>query len=312
MDGTQIGTYVSGTGAWAWVNAGSTAVSTGIHTLNVRRREDGFILDRVYLTKNGDTPTGDGPAESDRGTAYTYSWDFENDATPDSTDQNPTHTYASYGVYTAVLPVSDGTNQDTDQVNIIVGGLRGDANGTGYVDDDDLSILLTNWNAMGAAWAHGDFTNNQYVDDDDLSWLLTNWNAGPGSPTAAPGMAEPEASSVGLTGPAAAEDLQTSSPLSNLGDIDDGEEQQDALSGNSAANTGFSVLPGNLNNGVEILTGDVNSDGIVNDDDLSILLTNWNAQGTEQSAGDISGDGLIDIFDLSDLLINWDAVMPSL
>lgn len=60
----------------------------------------------------------------------------------------------------------------------------GDANMSGYVDDDDLSYLLANWHTV-TDWEHGNLSDgytgpNQpgYVDDDDLSLLLANWHAG--------------------------------------------------------------------------------------------------------------------------------------
>ena len=51
-----------------------------------------------------------------------------------------------------------------------------------------------------------------------------------------------------------------------------------------------------------ILPGDTTGDGVVNDDDLSLLLANWG-----QAAGlDITGDGTVSDEDLSLLLANWD------
>ncbi len=43
-----------------------------------------------------------------------WSWDFENDGTPDSTEQNPTHIYASAGVYTVSLTVTGPAGSDTE------------------------------------------------------------------------------------------------------------------------------------------------------------------------------------------------------
>lgn len=59
----------------------------------------------------------------------------------------------------------------------LVVSIRGDANTSGYVDDDDLSLLLANWNS-GTQWAQGDFNGDKMVDDDDLSFLLANWREG--------------------------------------------------------------------------------------------------------------------------------------
>jgi len=56
--------------------------------------------------------------------------------------------------------------------------LPGDANDNGFVDDDDLAVLLSNWEAdveTITTWELGDFTNDTDVDDDDLAVLLGNW-----------------------------------------------------------------------------------------------------------------------------------------
>src|SRR5262245_46673217 len=49
------------------VNATLSVTSTGVHTINLWMREDGFVADKVLLTTNASfTPTGTGPAESPR------------------------------------------------------------------------------------------------------------------------------------------------------------------------------------------------------------------------------------------------------
>lgn len=48
-------------------------------------------------------------------TPYTYAWDFENDSTDDSTEQNPEFTYNTAGTYTVKLVVTDqGRTFDTE------------------------------------------------------------------------------------------------------------------------------------------------------------------------------------------------------
>lgn len=70
MDGMQVGgSFDNGRdpGSWGWVKHRTTmSVMAGRHTLCLRRREGGYKVDRIYLTRNGDTPTGDGPRESPR------------------------------------------------------------------------------------------------------------------------------------------------------------------------------------------------------------------------------------------------------
>jgi lysophospholipase L1-like esterase len=54
--------------AWGWETASaSLSVPAGVHTINVWMREDGTIVDRLLLTPQSTVPSGDGPAESSRG-----------------------------------------------------------------------------------------------------------------------------------------------------------------------------------------------------------------------------------------------------
>ncbi len=94
------------------------------------------------------------------------------------------------------LRVNDG---DSGDVEVYYSGsirIMGDVNLSGYVDDDDLSLLLANWNTNNV-WEYGNLSDPYgtvgYVDDDDLSLLLANWNAG--SLSAAP-QAVPEPASA--------------------------------------------------------------------------------------------------------------------
>jgi hypothetical protein len=54
------------------------------------------------------------------------------------------------------------------------------------------------------------------------------------------------------------------------------------------------------------LAGDANLDGIVNIDDLSKVLTNYDRTGMTWSDGDFTGDGTVNISDLSNVLTNYD------
>jgi uncharacterized protein (TIGR02145 family) len=48
------------------------------------------------------------------GNPTSWEWDFENDGTIDSYEQNPEWTYSEIGMYSVSLTVSDGTNEDTE------------------------------------------------------------------------------------------------------------------------------------------------------------------------------------------------------
>ncbi len=70
VNGTELsdpsgGVWVSTENSWTWVKLGTTTFSSGVQTVNIRRREPRICVDRIYLTKNGDIPTLTGPLESD-------------------------------------------------------------------------------------------------------------------------------------------------------------------------------------------------------------------------------------------------------
>jgi len=67
--------------------------------------------------------------------------------------------------------------------------LPGDTDGNGFVDDDDLAVLLSNWEQDPGTitdWSLGDFTGDTDVDDDDLAVLLGNWTGAPPAGAAVP------------------------------------------------------------------------------------------------------------------------------
>ena len=58
---------------------------------------------------------------------------------------------------------------------------------------------------------------------------------------------------------------------------------------------------------VPAIPGDVTFDGFVGADDLTTLILNWNATGTDLAHGDITGDGFVGADDLSRIIDNWNA-----
>ena len=68
LNGSQVGSYFdngSSTG-WTWKkHASSCEMAIGPHDFHVRRREDGYAIDRIVLTRDHNfSPSGSGPSES--------------------------------------------------------------------------------------------------------------------------------------------------------------------------------------------------------------------------------------------------------
>lgn len=66
-----------------------------------------------------------------------------------------------------------------------------------------------------------------------------------------------------------------------------------------------STYEGTFSTAVELTPGDLNGDGAVNLNDLSILSSNWGREPATAAQGDLNGDGKINLNDLSILSSNW-------
>ena len=154
--------------SWEWISEWSAVVDAGDHTIQVRRREDGYRLDRIYITKNGDTPSGVGPAESNRSDGVTITWDFGDGVT--STEQNPSHAYTTAGTFTAIVSVDDGTSTDSDSEVISV--ISGD-------DDQPPTAIATASPLSGTAPLTVNFDGGGSTDDGTI--VSYYWDFGDGS-----------------------------------------------------------------------------------------------------------------------------------
>ena len=138
---------------------------------------------RVNAAFNADETLGASPLTvnfSDYSTAasgnniVSWEWDFDNDGTIDSYDQNPSWTYTDVQSYSVSLTVSDGTTQHTSIVNdyITVLGKSSDilvVNGIAY---PTYTTEMTNFYNSSAC-----FSNHQ-VDVWDLFGKSQNFNFG--------------------------------------------------------------------------------------------------------------------------------------
>jgi glucose/arabinose dehydrogenase len=97
-----------------------------------------------------------GTADPD-GDAIAYAWDFDADGVVDSTERNPTYTYAENGVYDATLRVTDRTGRSAAaSVTIIVGNVA-------------PVVELTTSPAPGEPFAFGQTVTYTVTVDDDTS-----------------------------------------------------------------------------------------------------------------------------------------------
>ncbi len=133
--------------AYAFLTADQTLFG-GVNVPSISQvfQDRGYIDSPVTADFNADVTGGQAPltvqfadiSTSINGPITSWEWDFDNDGTIDSYDQNPGWTYTDNGSYTVTLTVSDGSETDTEtkqdfiSVNRGVFVWEGEANGTNY------------------------------------------------------------------------------------------------------------------------------------------------------------------------------------
>ncbi|AKJ38402.1 PKD domain-containing protein [Methanosarcina barkeri] len=102
------------------------------------------------------------------GNISTYSWDFNNDGTIDSTEQNPIYTYAAAGTYTVNLTVSNADGNDSEVK-------------TGYIKVSSLSSAKPVANFSANPTSGKTPLNVKFTDTSTGSPTSWFWNFGDGS-----------------------------------------------------------------------------------------------------------------------------------
>ncbi|MEM1026883.1 MAG: PEP-CTERM sorting domain-containing protein [Planctomycetota bacterium] len=72
----------------------------------------------------------------------------------------------------------------------VTGGLAGDYNASGQVEQGDLNLVLGNWGSARGAWPNADGFTTNIVDQEELNGVLSNW--GSAIPPTFEGAAVPE------------------------------------------------------------------------------------------------------------------------
>ena len=71
------------------------------------------VADFTATPLSGDAPLAVAFTDASTGTPTSWAWDFENDGTIDSTEQNPSHTYTAAGNYTVNLTVTNAAGSNS-------------------------------------------------------------------------------------------------------------------------------------------------------------------------------------------------------
>ena len=114
-----------------------------------------LVVDFEASPTQGTAPLTVNFTDKSTGNPTSWEWDFDNDGTVDSTQQNPTYTYNNPGWYTVKLTVSDGTNSNTcvKEMFVLV------ASSIYYVD----GVNGNDWNG-GTGWSDAFATIGKALD----------------------------------------------------------------------------------------------------------------------------------------------------
>ncbi|MCK4654798.1 MAG: PKD domain-containing protein [Candidatus Cloacimonetes bacterium] len=111
----------------------SLTVSDGIDEDTETKENYIIVLEPLDADFEANITSGNAPLEVQftdlsTGDITGWMWDFDNDGTIDSNEQNPIYTYEEVGIYTVSLTVTDGTNEDTeikeDYITVISTGIH--------------------------------------------------------------------------------------------------------------------------------------------------------------------------------------------
>ena len=110
-----------------------------------------------------------------------WAWDFDNNGTVDSTEQNPTHTYSTPGKYTVKLTISNGAGSDsetkTDYITVLEGPVAS-FTATPTAGGSPLTVQFTDTSAnYPTSWAW-DFDNDGIIDSTEQNPTYTYTTVG--------------------------------------------------------------------------------------------------------------------------------------
>ncbi|MDP8202078.1 MAG: PKD domain-containing protein, partial [Candidatus Tenebribacter burtonii] len=155
---------------------------TGVYTVSLTISdgvEEDTEIKEDYITVifdadfEADVTLGEAPLEvqftdTSNGNITSWEWDFENDGTIDSNEQNPVFIYNEVGVYTVSLTVSDGINEDTeikeDYVTVI---FDADFEADVTLGEAPLEVQFTDTSNDNITSWEWDFENDGTIDSNE-------------------------------------------------------------------------------------------------------------------------------------------------
>jgi PKD repeat protein len=120
-------------------------------------------------------------ADQSVGEISDWAWDFDNDGTVDSTEQNPTYTYATWGVYTVSLTVThtglSGTETKSDYISVYPWSNM--SSGTGFNLTSIWGSSSSDVFAVGASGTilHYDGSAWSTMNSGSICWLSDVWGS---------------------------------------------------------------------------------------------------------------------------------------
>ncbi|WP_229393640.1 PKD domain-containing protein [Methanosarcina sp. DH1] len=143
------------------------------------------VANFTAMPTSGDAPLTVNFTDVSTGTVSSYLWDFDNDGTVDSTEQNPIYTYTAAGNYTVNLTVSNagGSDSEVKTEYIVVseplpGAPVADFTATPTSGDAPLTVNFTDVSTGTVSSYLWDFENDGTVDSTEQNPIYTYTAAG--------------------------------------------------------------------------------------------------------------------------------------
>jgi YVTN family beta-propeller protein/parallel beta-helix repeat protein len=98
----------------SWADIGPNGYNDTTAKLTLRVTPPSLVASFSASPTSGNAPLTVNFTDQSTGAPTSWAWDFENDGTVDSTEQNPVHTYAAPGNYTVNLTVANAAGSDSE------------------------------------------------------------------------------------------------------------------------------------------------------------------------------------------------------